>query len=932
MKKLLFAAFAAALVAGCTTTTPVMTPEGKELRGANGKVVTMESEDDARQMTRAVAAVERSIAESLRQKASSGKFYAKYNVPSDAELRRTAGGRLTAEQLEVLRKVAEDATRKFEREVVWPKWIDAILARAIPAAEKVLAKGDYAAAREIIWCASTTGVADVDEGVRKAGYEFLNTRVNPQDWYRIEGEIMAKFNEMVAAGAFEECIAFLESYPRIRTFSVRLDARLDDVKAELVKLGVKGEAVDPAVAANLAIVGEVDKIIDLRDQTTNAVTVVEGEKPDLTDFEAKLTVYRDTLVRFNATEPNADMVKSDFRARVDELLNQLYKAGSSSSEAFLYLGTTAVNRRIDALTASLIESLRTKIAARDEAAAKAARAEYDAKLQAAIDELVKKVVALVEEKNFDEARAVIRDYPIDLDANRVAEKWDYAQYWNTSLYLVRIGLLNSIVNPKQYDALVEEIDAKVKEFMEAKDYAGLEAYVNSYPGVHDAYADILAALEEAKAAMPGLTIGEEAAGDYIASLEAGIQEFLEKRVGAYTLEREYDFTELEKALAKLDDAFYAQYCYSCEAHAFRQIVHDEIERLIPCDTRNLTTWQLNELLRAYAAKFIEGENTAKLAKLKYAKMLDELDEEVSFDAQIAMAEEAVSRQVGIVCPKACMKMNAVMGDYARIFRVLQTGAEISSEEATTLLVGAAYLDQTAVFDKAMELGADLNAPARRDPVKRPALLVAIECGNNAYLAKINAAGGDQTVTDADGNTALHYAMKRGNLAAVRAFLKAVDPKAVNIDGETAIFTAVRRNQAASVKFFVDEAFGDAADDKAEFVNTANAEGDAAFQAACKANAHMVLDVLEAFGAEYGQADLVEAAGSDRLAIAQWLVEHCLDVNGEGVMEAAFGEATSYPTATYKYLVSEGGVPMKRLCSACEAAKAEGKPCNCSCGK
>jgi ankyrin repeat protein len=48
------------------------------------------------------------------------------------------------------------------------------------------------------------------------------------------------------------------------------------------------------------------------------------------------------------------------------------------------------------------------------------------------------------------------------------------------------------------------------------------------------------------------------------------------------------------------------------------------------------------------------------------------------------------------------------------------------------------------------------------------------------------------VTDANGNTALHYAMKNGNLAVARVLAKAVDVTAVNKKGETALSIAINK--------------------------------------------------------------------------------------------------------------------------------------------
>ena len=146
--------------------------------------------------------LETHIASQLKAKAQSGKFYSKYQLPSDDILKKLAARPLTEDELAELRNLAEQITRNFENEIVWPIWIEAIKAKVLPAAEKMVAAGDYDNAREIIWRAATTGVVVVDEGVREFGYEFLNTKVNPAQWKLIEKNMRDKALAFSEKGAF----------------------------------------------------------------------------------------------------------------------------------------------------------------------------------------------------------------------------------------------------------------------------------------------------------------------------------------------------------------------------------------------------------------------------------------------------------------------------------------------------------------------------------------------------------------------------------------------------------------------------------------------------------------------------------------------------------------------------------------------------------
>ena len=1154
--------------------------------------------------------LETHIAFQLKAKAQSGKFYSKYQLPSDEVLRNLSQRPLTADELAELRDLAEQITRNYENEIVWPAWIDAIKSKVLPAAEKLLAAGDYANAREVIWRASTTGVEPVDKGVRKFGYEFLNTKVNPTQWKFIEKDMRDKVLAFSEKGAYDDGIAWLKTVPRIREYSTVLDNRLVNVKAVLVKLSIEENDVQPIVEKTKEMMRIVAKIYDDADKTTNTVSSI-ASNADLEAYDAKLKEYRDTLVRYNCTELNADKIVAAFKKDAQPLLDSLYTM-DSTEHAFLYLGTAAVNKRIDAYAerltkwlerkrtlkndvaamiaaekfdearellkedieavtiASLVkttrnikgatpaptvldlvfegEMLRGKIAKltsagkfvearemiwasiypatntvlstylrpigkdlmqtcvnpanwnyvensisnkvsvfvkdgaytnavawlemyplikvyasevdaklsaaaseavrlgvdgksvspavdsneaktaeadnivdrtdetkdrvipgkkvkldrfdellaeyravllkndcttnnadmlvaefreamaphfksmsegtvkqvlhlgcnglnerikafvaakieevkrlEDEAKAKAEElAKYEAEMQARIDDLIKRVIALVKEGKFAEAREAIRDVELVKNAK-----------WDAKMYAVRVGLLNSIINPRQFENLSVEIAQKVKACLDNEDYEGLKAFAESYPYVRDTYQHILDALEQIKSAMLETPIREPKTVAYVEELTKRLNNIMEKRAGA--LDYNHDFSALEKALQELQQSYIEQHYNEISAKAVCARIRDEVKALLGKEFEPLTTWEMNERLRALLVSSTKGlDELIALQKAKkaieeaakaYAELLSEIDAEVSFDAQIAMAEDAISKQLGIKCSCAYLEMNAVLGNYARILRLMKRGEVVSAEDATTLLVGATYLGQVSMFKRALELKADVNAPAIRDPRARPALLIAIEKGNTEFLRLIHEAKGLQTVTDANGNTALHYAMKNGNLAVARVLAKAVDVAAVNKKGETALFTAVRRNQAKPVEFLINliKAEDDAKTVAARkaFVNLKNLAGEDAFTVACRADVHMTLDPLFAAGAEFEVSHLVEAAAANRIAIAQWLVEHGADVNAEGVMAAAFGTPDDEDTVTYKYLVREGGVALERTPKCCKETREALKKC------
>ena len=765
--------------------------------------------------------------------------------------------------------------------------------------KQLVAAGEFAKAREAIWEATSTEDIDMNNHVRKVGIELMLKLVNPTHWAAIEKEFAEKAKEAKENSSYDDAIAWVEAYPDIRTYTEAIDAKLDVVRDELAKIGISADKVQPVVDETQKATIEVERLVSHVDEVKKSVTKGDKELP-LDEYEKLLAEYRTALVRNDCTEENADKLVANFKAKIEPYI-AILTGGTEKSE--LLLGSNAINDRLAQLRAKTVDMLKSQ------------------KYRHVFTDLIAKVSEAVAEGRYSDARNVVRDIELVQDAE-----------WDARIYATRIGLLNSVVNPSQCAALLKEIDAKAKELFDAKQYEAFVEYAKNYEYVHDTYQQIIDALAQVKSAMVGLTIAEEDAGKYIDKLSARIREWMEKRTGSYTAETDKDLAELEKALAELEKGIVAQYYRPEEVQKFCETVKAEILALIAKTPDPMTTWELNEALKArldvHLAK-VDGliaERDAANAAAAYAKLLAEIDAEVSFDAQIAMAEDAISRQIGVVCPCAAFEMNAVMGDYARILRLLKRGDKASEEEATTLLVGAVYLNQPAMFKRALELGARIDAPAARDPRRRPAMLVAIQTGHPSFLASINEAKGSPKVVDASGNTALHYAMRSGNLSVVKAIFSRVDPTAVNEKGETALFSALRRNQAGAAKFLIDLFKGDSDAKTAElrkaFVAAKNAAGKDAFAVACESNARDVLDVLAAAGAEYGTANLVEAAGADRVTIAQWLVEHGADVNAEGVMAAAFGNPEDEDTATYKYLVREGGVALKRMPKCCKETRAK----------
>ena len=544
------------------------------------------------------------------------------------------------------------------------------------------------------------------------------------------------------------------------------------------------------------------------------------------------------------------------------------------------LGTAAVNVRIAKLKEKLIAAV---------AAAK--KADLDARMQKLINELKAKVIALVEEGKFDEARVVIRDVALVKDNE-----------WDAKIYAMRIGLMNSIVNPNQLKHLKAEADKIINDFVAQKKYAEAIKYIDEYPYVHDTFAQIKASFDKIEKAMTGLKLDDGKSAEYVTSRLAAVRTLMEKRLGRYNSDD--DFSELEKALGELEKGYVAQHYDSAAATNVTVTIKGEIIAMIDAMYAPITTWEMNEALRRFlaskrprmpvAAPPADGDGVVPVVALP-APAMGVISEDVDYDAQIAMAEAAIAQ------PASVYGLEAVLGDYARIMRRCKAGNSVGPGEANTMLIASVFLNQPEIFKLALTLNANVNAAARHDGLVRPPLLLAVQLGRIEFIKLVQGANGKCDVADASGNTLLHYAAERGNLAVFRASVPAVKIDAVNKAGETALFVAVRRNQLAVVKAIL-QLVGDA-EAQEKYVTLANGAGENVFDVACKSNGHMLLDTLVEAGAKYDERHLAAALLANCIGVAQWLVEKGLDVNAAVVHKAAKELVT--PNTVLKYLTSEG---------------------------
>ena len=280
--------------------------------------------------------------------------------------------------------------------------------------------------------------AEANALVRLFTVETLLAEVNPAEWAYIEAELNNKTVEFVKAKKFDEAIAWLKGYRRVRTHSIKLDGKQKAIEAELVKIGVEDENMKPILDATGALVGKVENILNTLDDATNTVSAADGKTatggaPDLDAYKSELETYRQALLRCNCTEDEANGIVDKFRKDVDPLLEAVSKAaakGAGKTEGKAPMGTGTINARIDKMTARLLKDVKAKKAAYLVAFRKA-------NVKTMTEKMVAEMKKCVAEGKFEKAREAFwkATSTKDVDMNNLLRK-------------PGVELMLTLVNPK----------------------------------------------------------------------------------------------------------------------------------------------------------------------------------------------------------------------------------------------------------------------------------------------------------------------------------------------------------------------------------------------------------------------------------------------------------------------------------------------------
>lgn len=801
------------------------------------------------------------------------------------------------------------------------------------------------------------GDSKADPSARSiANYELL-TRINPALWKKISDEIRAKTDEFAATGKCADGIAWLHAYPYVRTYPEEIDAQFDAVRSAAVGLGIPEETARAVMEEVAKLAAEADYLACYTDEVQDRV--LPGEKVDpgkKARLESQLAACRAVLMRKGCTEDNAEMLIKTIRERFAGEIAQLE---ADKHESVQLLGSNALNRRIRNLKFSCANELVGRCtsdliaAGKFDEARKMLRSvplsgcdEFDAKVYAARIGAINTLVNPVQLKTLlDEADQQIESYWKAGDF-RALKKWldDYPYVHETypdivkALDAVKQSMVALTVDEPEAGGYVEKLNAQISLLIESA-----KGTYEQAAGSPD-----LTKLEEALGILEKAILAQhfdrKTAQDIIASVRKRFAEMVKKDVVSMSVcemneKLRAGFETNVRARIASDAAVrparFGLMGDSVGAEAVQKVLLDAAQKgMVALSSGKTKDEILAEMSGGVSTSAVEWvaklcdqlnvpkeqptvSDSEKLAfdelldmlakRQEYLELLAEMDKEFAYDSQIAMAEDAIAKQLGKMSCGAKLHMNAVLGEYARAMRLLKQGKKLNQESGSALVLGAVYLDQPAVFDRALELGAAVDGVSSRDPLRRTGLLLAVQLGRVAFVHRLVAKGADVTAVDANKDGAVHYAVRRGNISVLNAMIVKNDVDARNAKGETALFDAARSNQPALVEALV------AAKADATLCAT---NGASALDAACKAGSRDVLDALASAGSEYGPEQLIIAAENGRLAVAQWLVAKGVDVNAPGVMAAAkkFNDANpdskdvaKKANPVLEFLLHQGGI-------------------------
>lgn len=422
----------------------------------------------------------------------------------------------------------------------------------------------------------------------------------------------------------------------------------------------------------------------------------------------------------------------------------------------------------------------------------------------------------------------------------------------------RIGVLNTIVNPLQYEFVKNEISEKVKEFCDAEKFSEAIDYLKNYK-IEGTDNEVLTSCLRAvqKEAGQTLCLGDKELEKFYAAYSKELQKLLDDRKGQWSLPTDGDFA---KSIAALESAMKEEIL---DEKAVRDFVN-KLRSFIA--KRNLTTGEMKSLIAwskfggVMSTAEVESSIKAYQEHLKmemghrlFMSVLQRLctkavatsPDGVDFSDEIRKAEfysQLKNRNAdSLIRGYFNDNCGLICADYARNMRMLASGTNnLTKVDLQVLLGGAVVMGHMNVAKWAAKAGADLTAPVPKLNVSP--IVLAAETENRKMLAWLIE-----------------------NKAASK----------LDRDGLPAFLAAVRRNRCDMMNMIMEAGFCPTKEQNRQAVTVA-----------CEYGSSDVFMKYVESGLNPTSDDFVLAAKSGDLSIVRWFVEKgFFSVNEKNLVEA-----------------------------------------------
>ena len=742
-------------------------------------------------------------------------------------------------------KAEIDEYRKHLLETkITPAEIEYLKGEMLAAVERSLKLNNFKEAREVIWTFKRSDIDKINEELDNYRIQLLNYKVNTADYSFTAKNLREEIGKLVQSKDFKGARAYLDSVKPISVYTELITIALYSIRDELIN----GVTADRKGVEEL--IANAEKLLTAIFANNEEIQFEPGEffKPDIDNYLKLVDAFKAVLAKYGCSEEQQIEVVALIKKDADKLIRALYRPGEGEVlEMPKAMGTGQYNKKIAELKRQIDRDTITP-----------------AEIAARISELRAIAVPLIEKRSFEEAREKIHTFGV-VGVPSV----------DIPVFLVKVGLIDVLINPVYIEDILPGIKAKVEELVDKKEFDKARALVKTLKEV-PCYSQTIdeALTAAAKYAVKNMSVSREEYDKYIQSLmtilkdTAGVRHSNDLGVAKDERKEKQLWDEFEALLLVLRNRMLADDFKEQDVEKWldelkancRQFIVDNEAKCISDSVLNAKIRGLrNELEVLVASKLAEERERQAAAKAKVeeearkkmeeiaARIAKEAAEQVDFPARCQALRQAA---VNLTDENLAL----VLLEAAYLLKKDEMGLKINQEDASALVVAGAYLGFDDIINYGIALGAKLDSACSKDKLARSPYLVAIQAnfpGNtSSLLARANLA-----VTDAEGNNVIHYAIKYSNRSVfVSALTKKINANAVGSNGMTPLILAADLQAISFVKALLPYAKIDVQD----------AEG---FTALMRAASHGCLDIVKTLIDAKAKTEIINKQGAEVLEVA-----------------------------------------------------------------